>query len=164
MSKHSELTDALMKKRADWYIGYVKNESEECINRRIPYEVAACDAKNRSLTLRFITEDWMMNPGKVIHGGMICTMFDITMGITSLSTSGYFTPTVNMSVSFLSPLPSNDTFIVTARATRVGKSFVQLVAEGVSLKEQTLCATATGVFFCAGQEKLVLEQENFLAD
>lgn len=164
MPEKTALTDALMKKRAEWYINYVKKESQECINRRIPYKIASCDAKSRSLVLHFTTEEWMQNPGNVIHGGMICTMFDITMGITSLSTSGYFTPTVNMSVSFLSPLPANDTFVVTARATRVGKSFVQLVAEGVSLKEQTLCATATGVFFCANQEKLVLEQEGFLAD
>ena len=78
------------------------------------------------------------------------------MGITSLALSGAFSPTVNLSVSYLSPAPNHDHFIITAHATRVGKTFVQLTAEAASEKTRTLCATATAIFYCAGQEKLIL--------
>lgn len=149
----------LMERRAGWYLNYVRNSREDCINRRLTYEIVECDYATQTLTLRFETTDWMMNPGGVVHGGMLCTMFDITMGITSLALSGTFTPTVNLSLSFLSPAPNKDHLLITARATRVGKTFVQLTAEGFSEKTRTLCATATAIFYCAGQEKLIFDDE-----
>lgn len=145
----------LMERRANWYLDFVKNGQEDCINRRLTYEIVECSYETQALTLSFETTDWMMNPGGVVHGGMICTMFDITMGITSLALSGTFTPTVNLSVSYLSPAPNHDHLVITAHATRVGKTFVQLTAEASSENTRTLCATATAIFYCAGQEKLV---------
>lgn len=149
----------LMERRARWYLDYVKNGSEACINRRLSYDVIDCNFEEKNLTLSFKTTDWMLNPGGVVHGGMISTMFDIAMGITCLSVSGTFTPTVNLSVSFLSPVPNNDNFLITGHATRVGKTFIQLTAEGWSEKNRSLCATATAIFYCGGQEKLIFEDE-----
>ena len=97
-----------------------------------------------------------MNPAGVLHGGMMSTMFDITMGITSRVVSHYFTPTVNLSVSFLAPAPNNDKLYITARATRIGKTFIHLVAEARSEKADTICATATGIFFCDKSRRLDL--------
>lgn len=144
----------LMERRANGYLDYVKNAQEDCINRRLAYEIINCDYEAQKLKLRFETTDWMLNPGGIVHGGMICTMFDITMGITSLALSGTFTPTVNLSVSFLNPVPNHDHLVITAHATKVGRTFVQLMAEATSEKKPTLCATATATFYCAGQEKL----------
>ncbi|MFV0497298.1 MAG: PaaI family thioesterase [Candidatus Fimivivens sp.] len=145
----------LMERRANWYLDFVNNGEEDCINRRLSYEIVACSYEMQELILSFETTNWMMNPGGVVHGGMICTMFDITMGITSLALSGTFTPTVNLSVSYLSPVPLQDYLIIKAHATRVGKTFVQLTAEATSKNTRTLCATATAIFYCAGQEKLI---------
>lgn len=147
----------LMQKRAQWYLDYVRNEAEECVNRKIGYKIESCDFEKKELTLCFETEDWMMNPGGVLHGGMISTMFDICMGITALSVSGFFTPTVNLSVSFLSPVPNHDRLIITAHATRVGRTFIQLTAQAVSTLNKELSATATGIFFCGNQEKLNID-------
>ncbi len=145
----------LMERRVNWYLDYVKNSKEDRVNNRLIYEMTECSAEAQTLTLRFETIDWMMNPGGVVHGGMLCTMLDITMGITSMALSGAFSPTVNLSVSFLSPAPNHDHMLITAHATRVGKTFVQLTAEAYSEKTRTLCATATAIFYCAGQEKLI---------
>lgn len=147
----------LMERRANWYLDYVKNSQIDCMNRRLTYKIVDCSYETQELTLNFETTDWMMNPGGVVHGGMISTMFDITMGITTLSLSGVFTPTVNLSVSFLSPAPNHDHLFITAHATRVGKTFVQLTAEAVSEKTRSICATATAIFYCAGQEKLIFD-------
>lgn len=146
----------LMERRIKWYLDYVKNSQEDRVNNRLSYELVECSHEAQTMTLRFETIDWMMNPGGVVHGGMISTMFDITMGITAMSLSGAFTPTVNLSISFLSPAPNNDHLRITAHATRVGKTFVQLTAEGYSEKTGALCATATAIFYCGGQEKVVL--------
>lgn len=145
----------LMQRRAAWYLDYVRNSQDDCINRRLTYDVSDCSFETQSLTLRFEITGWMLNPGGVVQGGMICTMLDITMGLTSLSISGTFSPTVNLAVSFLSPAPNNDHMIITAHATRVGKTFIQLTAEAFSEKTRELCATATAIFYCAGQEKLI---------
>lgn len=145
----------LMERRAKWYIDYVKDQAEECINRRIVYDVKNCSFEDKTLILSFETTDWMLNPGGVVHGGMVSTMFDIAMGITSLALSGFFTPTVNLSVTFLRPVPNHDHLLIKAHATRVGRTFVQLTAEAISEKTNDLCATATATFYCAGQEKLI---------
>lgn len=147
-----------MERRAKWYIEKARNGAADCINRRIIYELESCSHEESQLTLRFKTEDWMMNPGGVLHGGLICTIMDITMGITSLTMSGHYGSTVNMSVSFLSPAPNNDELLVAARSNRVGRTFGQLVAEAVSCKSGELCATATGMFYYDKSRTLEIEK------
>lgn len=147
----------LMERRVNWYLHNVRKNREDCINNRMTYDVVECNHEAQMLTLRFETTDWMMNPGGVVHGGMLSTMFDIAMGVATLGLSGSFTQTVNLSISFLSPAPNHDHMLVTAHATRVGKTYVQLTAEGYSEKTRVLCATATGIFHCAGHEKLTFE-------
>ena len=149
-----------MQSNVQEYLEFIKNNSPElCLNARLVYEITDCSYEEKMLTLTYKTTDWMLNPAGTVHGGMICTMFDITMGITSMAMSGTYTPTVNLAVSYLSPLPNNDKFVVKANATRVGKTFVQLTAEGWAESTRTLCATATAIFYCGAQQKVVYRIE-----
>lgn len=148
-----------LERRARWYVQKARNGATDCINSRVKYELECVDYENKTLTLRFKTEDWMMNPGGVLHGGMMSTILDITMGITSATLSEFYCSTINMSVSFLAAAPNNDELLVTARATRVGRTFVQLVAEAVSQQTGEICATSTGIFYLS-KNKLVVPEEN----
>lgn len=151
--------NASLEQRAQFYIKRARKGETDCINSRIKYELERADPQNSALTLKFDIEDWQMNPGGVLHGGMMSTLLDITMGITTLSLTGFYCATVNMSVSFLEPVESGDTLLVTARATRVGRHFVQLVGEAYSQSLGRAAATSTGVFVLTG-EKIAIPEEN----
>ena len=43
----------------------------------------SCSAENRSLTLDFAAEDWMLNSKQTLHGGMLASMLDNTMGLAA---------------------------------------------------------------------------------
>lgn len=147
-----------LERRARSHIEWARRGESNCINTRIKYEVHSCDYENQSVTLRFEIEDWMMNPGNILHGGMMSTMLDITMGIGTLTLSGFYCFTVNMSISFLEPVKSGDVLLITARATRIGQTFVQLVGEAYSEKMGKVAATSTGVFVLS-KEKIVIPEE-----
>lgn len=151
---------ALMKKRLERYREYVYAEQDpDSFSARLRSEIVDCDAERQWLTLRFATKPWMQNPGGVVHGGILSSMFDIAMGCTSMALAGVYNPTVHLSVSFLSPGPLNDALLVTATATRVGRTFTQLTAEMVVESTGVCCATATGIFFTGGGEQVLLPQD-----
>lgn len=153
-----KITALELERRARYYIKRAREGETNCINTRIKYELESVDSQNSSLTLKFAVEDWMMNPGGVLHGGMMSTILDITMGITSLSLSGFYCSTVNMSISFLEPVPVGGNLLVTARSTRTGNTFVQLVGEAYSPMIGRLAATSTGVFIIS-REKMIIPAE-----
>ncbi len=140
--------EAEMLHRANDYLEYIKTESPDCINRRMPYTIEDYSFDQKYITYGFETKDWMMNPGGVLHGGMMCTMYDIAMGVTSRAFSGYYTPTVNISVTYLCPVPNNDKVLVTCRVTRLGSTFIQLVGESKVASSGKSCSTASATFYC----------------
>ena len=130
------------------YLDYVNTEANKSINYHFPYTVLSHNFEERSVTYGFKTADWMQNPYGTVHGGLIGTMIDLAMGVTTRAFCGYFTPTVNLSVSYLSPVPLNDGMIVKTVASRVGGTFIQITAEASVESSGVLCATASATFFC----------------
>ena len=56
----------------------------------------------------FLIEEWMLNPGDVLHGGILATAFDISLGFHTLVLEREKTiVTTNMRVQFVKQLPLN---------------------------------------------------------
>jgi uncharacterized protein (TIGR00369 family) len=147
--------EAEVLRRANGYIEYIKTEKADCITAKMPCEIAGISFDEKYVTYSFETKEWMLNPGGVLHGGITCTMFDIAMGVTARCFSGYYSPTVNLSVTYLCPVPNNDKVLITARVSRLGSTFVQLTAEAKVASSGEMCATASGTFYCNKNKVIV---------
>lgn len=145
-------TEAEMLARFNGYLAYLDTLEEDSINRKLKFQLEEYSFEDRTVTLSFPTEKWMLNPGGVVHGGLVSTMFDISMGCSSAAFSGCYPPTVTLSVAFLCPVPDNDRILVNCRATKVGGRFVQMNAQAVIKSSGEVCATASGTFYNSSQK------------
>ena len=152
-----------MRQRVLYYLNNIKNGSRDCLNQRFFYELVDCSFEEQWMTLRYHTEDWMLNPGGVVHGGIICTIFDISMGTTSLALGGIYNPTVNLSVNFLSPMPNHERILLHCSCDRLGKTLSHLTARAVIETSGAVCATASAVFYRGGGERLEISPEGEIA-
>lgn len=145
-------TEAEMLARFNGYLAYLDTLEEDSINRKLKFQLEEYSFEDRTVTLSFPTEKWMLNPGGVVHGGLVSTMFDISMGCSAAAFSGYYPPTVSLSVSFLCPVPNEDRVLIRCRATKVGRSFVQMTAQAIIKSSGEVCATASGTFYNSNQK------------
>ena len=76
-------------------------------------------------------QDRHMNPGGVVHGGVLTTLMDEATAHAIATVRGLEAPiaTVDMNVSFLSPARPGDELECEARALRVGSSVAFVEAE-----------------------------------
>ena len=107
--------------RFNGYLAYLDTLEEDSINRKMRYSLEAYSFEEQTVTFAYETKKWMLNPGGAVHGGLISTMFDISMGSAASAFSGCYPPTVTLSVSFLCPVPGDDTVLISCRATKVGR-------------------------------------------
>ena len=106
-----------------------------------------CDYNGRRTLIGFPAQDWERNPNGVIHGGIIATMMDTAMGITTICIVDSLTPTINLHISYLRPCPADGILAVKSQITMEGGSVVQLRAEMYDTREpDVLIATAEGAF------------------
>lgn len=88
-----------------------------------------------------------LSRAKLVHGGMLFTMLDATLGRTVISQipEGYTSPTVEMKINYFRPASSGK-LICTGRI--VNKSKQLCYAEGeIHNGQGKLIARATGTFF-----------------
>ena len=133
--------------RAEELRAHVENDHGETAVAMMHLRMVGCDAENRSLTFAFPAAPWERNPNGVVHGGLVATMFDTAMGITTYAMTGHITPTVNLNTSFLRPAPGDGTLIVRTKITMCGHAVIYGSAEmWDSSAPEKIVATAQGVF------------------
>ena len=60
-------------------------------------EKAGCSYEDKTITFAFRVQPWQVNRAGHLHGGMMCTAFDMTMGVLVRFLAGKnFTPTVSL--------------------------------------------------------------------
>ncbi|QNM05599.1 PaaI family thioesterase [Qiania dongpingensis] len=107
----------------------------------------SCSEADRTLTLAYEVEEWELNAGGTMHGGMIAAAMDTTCGMTARYLSGSLNAaTVSLTVSYLRPVPAGGRLLVTAKAVRIGRSLANLTAEAVNSRNGKTAALATAVF------------------
>ncbi len=106
-----------------------------------------CSCDDMSTLIGFPGQAWETNPNGVIHGGIIATMMDTAIGITTIALTDTLTPTINLQISYLHPCPADGTIAVRSHITMLGGSVIHARAEMYDTREpNTLVATAEGAY------------------
>lgn len=106
-----------------------------------------CDSAAASTTIGFPGKPWELNPNGVIHGGVIATMMDTAMGISTIVLVDTLTPTIDLHVSYLRPCPADGVLAVRSTISMAGGSIVHVRGEMYDTRDpETLIATASGTF------------------
>ena len=118
-----------------------------CMNDLVEGTFYDCDPEKRSLTLEFLVKDWMTNPAGGMHGGIMATVLDITLGqLVRYCTKQAACVTVSLSVDYLRGAVAGDTVLVEACADKVGRRLTFLHASIASKESGKLLATAKATF------------------
>ena len=131
--------------RNDGFYGPDTPCSEHRINDMLSPSFAACSAEEKTLTLAFSLRDWMLNPKGTLHGGIMSTMLDMTMGmLTRYERKTNLVSTVSLSVDFLRPVCA-DSAAVCAHIRKAGRTVVFAEAK-LTDPQGRLCADAQATF------------------
>lgn len=117
------------------------------IDQLIKPEYISCDGSVPQLTFRYKVEDWELNHFESMHGGMISTIFDNSLGCLShyIAGNGLVT-TSTLTTNYIKPIPHNSSVLVTAKATNIGKTLIHLSGEAHLEGTNRLVATATAIY------------------
>lgn len=122
-------------------------DQKDTVNGRMRSIKIGCSFEGKSITLGFPVQDWQANRGGMMHGGMICTAFDMTAAAVARFFAGEnYAPTISLDVKYIRPVKLGDTLIVTAKATAAGRRITQITCEATSKDTGKLAATAATVY------------------
>lgn len=142
-----ESIQMILKERAN------QKEGQRIVSMMNP-SFSGCNPEEKSLTLAYQVEEWQLNPHHIMHGGLITTAIDTTFGtLTHYLSPNRIITTVDISISFLKPVPLHDTLLVTATANSVGRTLVSLTARATLKNSGLLAATGTSTFMILGERK-----------
>lgn len=82
------------------------------------------DFDEKTMTVRFIAKKWEMNGIGVMHGGMVASMLDHVAGCTACLFQGFWTPSVDISVKYISQVNVGDELICIGHVIHSGKRFI----------------------------------------
>lgn len=122
-------------------------DQKDTLNGMMQSRRGECSYEEKSLSFEFPVQAWQANRAGQLHGGMICTAFDITIAALARFYAGEnFAPTVSLDVKYVRPVKIGDTLVVKAKATATGRRITQLTGEAYSKETGKLSATAASVY------------------
>lgn len=117
------------------------------INKMMNIQLEAFNEESGDLAVSFQVEEWMLNPGDVMHGGMIATAFDMAMGMHTLIFERVKTiVTTNMNIHFIRQIPPEAKLIIHSKLIRNGRQLVNASAEAFIEGKDKVVATAQAEF------------------
>lgn len=129
-------------------------DQKDSINGMMRPQKVSCSFAEKSLTFAFPLQPWQVNRVGNLHGGIICTAFDLTVAALARFYAGEnFAPTISLDVKYIRPVKTDDTLIVKATATAAGRRITQLVCEAYSQNTGKLAATGASVYMNVDTEK-----------
>lgn len=122
-------------------------KQEQTVNGMMKSVKIGCSGEEQSITLGFPVQEWQANRAGMMHGGIICTAFDITAAAIARFCAGEnYAPTISLDVKYIRPAQVGDMLLVTAKATAAGRRITQIVCEAESKNTGKLVATAATVY------------------
>lgn len=134
-------------------------QQKDLINGMMQADDAGCCFADKTITFAFPVQPWQANRAGHLHGGIICTAFDITIAALARFFAGKnYAPTISLDVKFIRPVKVGDRMLVTAKAVATGRRITQLTCEAYS--EQTREAGGVGCVSLheCGHDKRASEQ------
>lgn len=124
------------------------NRHDDGFMAYLKLKLMECDSNARTAHFAYDVSDWGKNPAEILHGGMTASLFDMVMGITGHALSeAQFTPTVQLQVQYLKPVPLNSTLHFGVKITSVTKTLITATAEAwVNDESSVIVATASATY------------------
>ena len=142
-----ESEQAFMERKLQTMFRRTEDDKTGDVNGRMAPTPVACDAAAQTVCMEFSPDDWMKNIFGFLHGGLIATAMDITMGILARwCRLRENVMTAQMSVSYLRPVPADRPYRVSARVTKAGRRALFVDAELTVVGEEKPAATASAVY------------------
>lgn len=122
---------------------------------KIKPEFVNCNYKEQTVELVYDVLEWQLNPQNVIHGGMIATAFDTTLGLLChYYTKPHVVTTVSLNTTYHKPVFLGDTFLIKAKLEFQGRSLCSIAGEAWIKNGTILAASASSIF------KILKETQN----
>jgi acyl-CoA thioesterase len=129
------------------FIDALPSTEEGRINHMMNYSFVECCDKPPSLTISLPVADWMLNTAEIMHGGLMATALDISMGgLAHYLSPVHKTATAQFSVNFIRPALPGDRLFLTSTCHKAGKTMAHINALAVSKRTGEVCASSSGIF------------------
>lgn len=118
------------------------------ISNMLGLDVVNVDEQAQEIVTVFTAAPWAENVSGVVHGGVITSVIDSSMGIfcrgISYPRRG---PTINLNVNFLRPVSMGRQMYTRVKLLRRGRNLLWFQAESWSDSPDKPCASAEGTFY-----------------
>lgn len=121
-------------------------ELKDRFNDRMNPQFYSCSAEQKSLSVSFTTEEWMLNPNGTLHGGLSGATVDMVMSILArFLVKRRTVVTVQLNTNYLRSVRRGEDFVVHVVADHVGRRCVMTHAYVTTEASDKPVITATGV-------------------
>ncbi|HPZ60181.1 MAG TPA: PaaI family thioesterase [Bacillota bacterium] len=145
----SRLKELLIQEKLEKGVEAVVQEFKKAsrINEMMNPTLAACSEEEQTITIEFSVSEWQLNEYGTLHAGIIATAFDEAMGIfAAYLGNDKSTVSVNLSLNYIKPIPSDDSILITAKVTSAGRRIITISAECRLKSNGLLTNTAIGTY------------------
>ena len=116
-------------------------------------DIVSVDETQQEIVTSFTADPWAENVNGTIHGGVITSVIDSSMGILCHSTLyPKRAPTINLNISFLRPVMKGQTLYTRAKLLRRGKNLLWFQSVSWVENPEKPCATGEGTFYCSNEK------------
>ena len=123
------------------------------INEMVQLDASSYNEVKQSIDYTCEIKEWMINPGKMLHGGIVATVIDMSMGgCAYVFSDAYYVPTISMNVQYLTAMHVGEMMYIQARILRIGKDVIQTSAD-ITNKDGKICYHATASYALKRKEK-----------
>jgi uncharacterized protein (TIGR00369 family) len=128
-------------------LAFINETMAQTLNGRLKAELASYDDASQELTLRYPLQSWQVNGLGTLHGGMVNTMMDLTMSMAVYCYSRQtIPPTISMTTNYLRPVPMEESVLIRARVTSLGKRNATAYCEAIVPATGKIACTAIGTY------------------
>ena len=128
-------------------------EQPERFNNRLDLKLVDVGTDPMSAKFRFDVGEWCLNPFGDVHGGVVASILDTSMGMGAASLCETSVNTTDMTISYLSAM-NCDRFYICCEYTKVGRRMIRCISRAVDERNK-IYATAMGSFMVMGDENTV---------
>ena len=142
----NETEQAFMEKVLNAVFSEKSDALRSRVNDKLDPQFVSCSAQDRSLSVSFGVQEWMLNPNGTLHGGILTTAVDMGMCVLAR----YFARkrvmvTAQLSMNFLRAIRPEDIFTVHVVADHTGRRSTVVHAWVSVSSSEKYAATATAV-------------------
>ncbi len=118
---------------------------DKTINGMMKLQVEELNETEMTTTISLVVEDWQLNPVNTMHGGMIATLLDVSMGCSAyVFSDAFFTPTISMSVNYVRAIHAQEKVVVKSYIDYMGMKTIQ--TRCIAYVDGRIVATANGSY------------------